>query len=117
MKPKNPAKDIDAYLAGVSPEQRTALLRLRKTIRLAAPKAEECINYGIPAFRLNGKYLVGFAAGANYCSFYPGSVLNNFGKELKGYSTSKGTIRFSPDKPLPSALVRKLVKARVAKMR
>jgi uncharacterized protein YdhG (YjbR/CyaY superfamily) len=105
-------KTFDAYLAGVSPEKRAALERLRKTIRAAAPKAEECISYGIPAFRLNGKFLVGLGAAATHCSFYPGSALKAFGDELKGYDTSKGTIRFQPGKPLPSDLVRKIVKAR-----
>ena len=105
----------DAYLAAVSPEKRAALERLRKIVRSTAPKAEECISYGIPAFRLNGKFLVGLGAAANHCSFYPGAVLTTLGQDLKGYDTSKGTIRFKPDKPLPAALVRKLVKARVAK--
>jgi len=108
-------KAIDAYLAAVSPEKRAALERLRKVIRAAAPKAEECISYGIPAFRLNGKFLVGLGAAATHCSFYPGAVLATFGEDLKAYDTSKGTIRFQADKPLPSGLVRKLVKARIAR--
>src|SRR5215472_6819823 len=106
MNPKT--KTIDTYLAAVSPEKRAALERLRKIIQAAAPKAEECISYGIPAFRLNGKFLVGLGAAATHCSFYPGAVLTTLGEELKGYETSKGTIRFQPGKPLPSALVRKL---------
>jgi uncharacterized protein YdhG (YjbR/CyaY superfamily) len=109
------AKTIDEYLAGVSPEKRAALERLRKVIRAAAPKAEECICYGIPAFRLDGKFLVGLGAAATHCSFYPGAVLTSLGEELKGYDTSKGTIRFQPEKPLPGTLVRKLIKARIAK--
>ncbi len=108
-------KTFNAYLAAVSPERRAALERLRKIIRAAAPKAEECISYGIPAFRLNGKFLVGLGAAATHCSFYPGTVLTTLGEELAGYETSKGSIRFQPDNPLPSALVRKLVKARIAK--
>ncbi len=114
MAPKT--KTLKFYLAGVSPDKRVALERLRKLIRAAAPGAEECISYGIPAFRLNGKFLVGLGAAANHCSFYPGAVLATFGEDLKGYDTSKGTIRFQPDKPLPGALVRKLVKARVARV-
>lgn len=113
MAPKNP---IDAYLAGLAPDKRAALQRLRTTIRATVPKAEECISYGIPAFRLNGKFLVGFAAAAKHCSFFPGAVLATLGQDLRCYDTSKGTIRFQPQKPLPSALVRKLVKARIAKM-
>ncbi len=113
MAPKNP---IDAYLAGLAPDKRAALQRLRKTIRASVPKAEECISYGIPAFRYDGKFLVGFAAAAKHCSFFPGAVLATLGQDLRRYDTSKGTIRFQPQKPLPSALVRKLVKARIAKM-
>lgn len=107
---------IDEYLAAVSEDQRAALEKLRKTIRAAAPKAQECISYGLAAFRLDGKPLVAFGAGANHCAFYPmsGSTIEAHRKELKGYETSKGTIRFHADKPLPAALVRKLVKARIA---
>ena len=109
------AKTFDGFLAALSAEKRAALEKLRKAIRSAAPKAEECICYGIPAFRLNGKFLVALGAGANHCSFYPGSTLGAFREELKGYETSKGTIRFQPGQPLPSALVRKLVRARIAR--
>jgi uncharacterized protein YdhG (YjbR/CyaY superfamily) len=107
---------IDDYLAGLGDDKRAALEKLRKAIRAAAPKAEECISYQIPAFRLNGKILVCFGAAAKHCSFYPGSgsTVETFKDELKGYDTSKGTIRFQADKPLPTALVRKLVKARIA---
>src|SRR5678816_3752939 len=108
-------KTIDEYLAGLSADKRTALEKLRKTIRAAAPKAEECISYQIPAYRQNGM-LVGFAAAANHCSLYlmSSSTIEAHKEELRGYDTSKGTIRFQPDKPLPAALVRKLVKARIA---
>jgi uncharacterized protein YdhG (YjbR/CyaY superfamily) len=108
-------KTFDGILAGLSADKRAALEKLRKTIRSAAPKAEECVSYGIPAFRLNGKFLVGLGAGANHCAFYPGSALGLYKKELKEYETSKGTIRFQASKPLPAALIRKLVKARIAK--
>ena len=106
---------IDEYLAALSDEQRAALETLRKTIRAAAPTAEECISYGLAAFRQNGM-LVGFAAAANHLAFYPmnSTTVKAFKDELKGFETSKGTIRFQPDKPLPAALVRKLVKARLA---
>ena len=108
-------KTIDEYLAGLSDDQRAALEKLCKTIRAAAPQAEECINYGIAAFRLNGKSLVGFGASKKHCSFYPmnGSTVAAFQDELKNYETSKGSIHFSAAKPLPAALVRKLVKARI----
>jgi len=107
-------RTIDEYLAGVKPDQRAALEELRRTIRAAAPKAEECISYGLPAFRLDGRSLVFFAAWANHCSFYPGSsaTLKEFRDDLRGFQTSKGTVRFSPDKPLPHAVVKKLIKAR-----
>ena len=111
-------KTIDEYLAPLSDDQRAALEKIRKTIRAAAPQAEECISYGLAAFRLNGKPLVGFGASAKHCAFYPmnGSTVAAFKKELKNYDTSKGTIRFPASKPLPAALVRKLVKARVAEI-
>jgi uncharacterized protein YdhG (YjbR/CyaY superfamily) len=109
------AKSFDGFLAVLNPQKRAALEKLRKIIRAAAPEAEECISYGIPTFRMGGKFLVGLGAGADHCSFYPGSALDQFRVELKGYDTGRGTIRFQPAKPLPAALVRKLVKARLKK--
>jgi len=107
-------KTIDEYLAPLSSEQRTTLEKLRKAIKAAAPKAEECISYDIPGFRLEGKMLVSFAAWANHCAFYPGShALKVHQDELKAYGTSKGTIRFEADSPLRATLVRKLVKSRI----
>jgi uncharacterized protein YdhG (YjbR/CyaY superfamily) len=107
---------IDEYLARLSEDERGALERLRKTIRSAAPRAEECISYQLPAFRLDGKVLVLFGASASHCSFYPGSgtAVEAHEDELESYSVSKGTIRFQPDKPLPASLVRKIVKYRIA---
>ena len=109
------ATTIDQYLARVEPDQRAALEALRQTIRKAAPQAEEVITYGIPAFRQDG-FLIGFAASAKHCSLHPmnNHTVADFAKELEGYSTSTGTIRFTPDKPLPAALVTKIVKARIA---
>ena len=115
-KAKIRAKTIDEYLAAVSADKRAALEKLRKTIRAAAPKAEECISYQVPAFRHDGRMLVGFVATENHCAFYPRSsttVATHKG-DLRNFDTSKGTIRFQADKPLPVALVRKLVKARLA---
>src|SRR5436190_8866851 len=111
-------KTINDYLEGVSARQRKALQKIREAIHAAAPNAEECINYGIPAFRLNGRSLVFFGAWANHCALYPGSsaTLKKFRNELRDFQTSKGTLRFSPDNPLPVALVKKLVKARVAQI-
>jgi uncharacterized protein YdhG (YjbR/CyaY superfamily) len=112
---KQKPRTIDEYLAGVTADQRAALEKLRKTIRAAAPKAEECISYGLAAFRLNGHPLVAFGARANHCAFYPmsASAAEAFQDQLKGFETSKGTIRSQAKKPLPAALVRKLVKARI----
>ena len=113
---KKKPKTIDEYLANVKPDHRKALQKLRQTIHTAVPNVEECIGYGIPAFRLNRRLLVFFGAWANHCAFYQGSAstLKTFQNELKKFETSKGTIRFSPDKPLPVALVKKLVKTRIA---
>jgi uncharacterized protein YdhG (YjbR/CyaY superfamily) len=112
---KRKPRTIDEYLAHVRADQRAALEKLRKTIRAVAPTAEECISYGIPSFRLNGRALVFFGAWASHCSFYPGNstMLKKIRNELRDFQTSKGTIRFSPDKPLPVALLKKLVKARI----
>ena len=112
-------RTIDEYLAALSDDKRAALEKLRKTIRAAAPKAEECISYQLPAFRLNGRLLVAFGATANHCAFYPmsSSTVEAHKDELKDYDTSKGTIRFQADNPLPASLVRKLVKARIAENR
>ena len=116
---KQKPRTIDDYLAGVSADQRIVLEKLRKTIRAVAPKIEECISYGIPGFRLNGRSLVFFGAWANHCSFYPGNstTLKKFRGDPKGFQITKGTIRFSSDNPLPLALVKKLVKARIAENR
>jgi len=102
----------------VNANHRDALQKIREAIHAVAPNAEECISYGIPAFRLNGRSLVFFGAWANHCALYPGSsaTLKKFRNELRDFQTSKGTLRFSPDNPLPVALVKKLVKARVAQI-
>ncbi len=108
---------VDEYLARLDGDQRSALQRLRRTIRSVIPGAEECISYQLPAFRFEGKVLVWFGAAAHHCAFYPGAVVESFADELKAYDTSKGTIRFTPDDPLPVALVRKIVNARIAQRR
>lgn len=114
MKKRATPKSIDQYLSHLPDDKRRALTKLRKDIKAAAPRAEECISYQIPAFRLDGRVLVWFHAAATHCSFFPGaSPIEACASGLEKYSTSKGTIRFSPDKPLPTALVKKLVKARI----
>jgi uncharacterized protein YdhG (YjbR/CyaY superfamily) len=109
---------IDKYLASVTGERRTALEKLRKTIRSILPKAEECISYGIPAYRLDGTVVAGFCARAKGCSYLPfsGSTLATLAGELEGYSRTKSSLHFDADAPLPAALVRKLIKARIAEI-
>lgn len=114
MKRRIPATNMDGYLAMVPGEARAALQRLRRIIQAAAPGATETISYGMPAFRYHGA-LVAFAAFKDHCSFFPmnASLVAAHQRELAPYSTSKGTIRFPANKPLPATLVTKLVKARI----
>jgi uncharacterized protein YdhG (YjbR/CyaY superfamily) len=106
-------KDVDEYIAGFPEDVRSRLIKLRKTIREAAPQATETINYGIPTFRLNGN-LVHYAAFKKHIGFYPApSGINAFENELKPYEVSKGTVKFPLDKPIPYELVREIVKYRV----
>ena len=109
-------RTIDEYLAGANAEQRIVLEKLRKSIHAAAPGAEEYIGYGLAGFKFNGRPLVYFGAWEKHCALYAASpaVQQKFAKELKGFEASKGTIRFTPEKPLPTALVKALVKARIA---
>jgi len=109
-------KNVDEYLAGVPEPARSTLNRVRAAIRSAVPpEATEAISYRMPTFRYKGA-LLGFAAFSNHCSLFPMSlsVMETFKNELKDFDTSKGTIRFPVDKPLSDALVKKLVKARIA---
>ena len=112
-------RTMDEYLASVGEDQRAALEKLRMTIRSVVPKAEECISYGLAAFRLNGRPLIAFGAAKDHCALYPMSsaAVEAHRAELRHYHTSKGTIRFQAGDPLPVALVRKLVKARIAESR
>jgi uncharacterized protein YdhG (YjbR/CyaY superfamily) len=114
---KGAPTSIDEYLAGVPEPARTTLNKVRAAIRSAAPpEATEIISYRIPAFKYKG-VLVWFAAFSNHCSFFPtAAVIEEFKNELKAYSISKGTIQFPTDKPLPAALVKKMVKMRVAQI-
>ena len=113
---KTKPRTIDEFVGRANPEQRVALETLRKAIHVAAPGAEEYIGYGLAGFKLNGRPLVYLGVWQEHCAFYAASpsIQKKFRKELEGFSTSKGTIRFTPDKPLPAALVKKLVKARIA---
>ena len=119
MKSKAPAKTVDEYLAGIPEPARSTLQHVRKVIQsVVPPETTEVISYRMPMFKYKGM-LVAYAAFTNHCSLFPtgSGVLDQFAKELKGYRTSKGTIQFPPDKPLPDALIRKIVKARVAENR
>ena len=110
---KSVPRDVDEYLAGVPKEARAVLERLRQTIKAAAPMAAEVISYQMPMYKHHGM-VIGFAAFRDHCSIFPGSaVMDTHKEELKRYSTSKGTIRFPVNKPLPAALVKKLVKTRI----
>lgn len=117
MKPQQEPvpKTVDEYLARVPPEFRSGLQRLRKTIRAAAPDADEVISYQMPAYRQNG-ILVYFAAFKDHCSFFVASdrVRRQFSAELEPFKAGKGTLQFTPDRPLPADLVTRIVKARVA---
>jgi uncharacterized protein YdhG (YjbR/CyaY superfamily) len=107
---------IDEYLAGVVGARRAALDELRRTIRAVVPRAEECISYNMPAFRLDGRVVAAFAATRKGCSYFPfsGSTLRTLAADLEGYGGTKGSLHFDPAKPLPKTLVRKLIQARIA---
>jgi uncharacterized protein YdhG (YjbR/CyaY superfamily) len=110
-------KNVNEYLAGIPEPARSTLKKIRAAIRAVAPKtATETISYGMPMFKYKGM-LAGFAAFSKHCSLFPTvAAMEACRKELKGYQTSKGTIRFALDKPLPAVLVKKLVRARIAKV-
>lgn len=112
------ATAIRAYLAKVPPVHRAVIERLRRTIRAAAPRAVEALSYGVPSVRLDGRGVVAYAAAARHGSLYPMSsaVFRAFAAELRAYDCSKGTIRFPYDAPPPAALVRRIVKARLAEV-
>src|SRR5437867_2046436 len=93
---KNKPKNHEEYLAAMTQDKRSALQKLCKAIKKAARKAEECISYQLPAFRLNRRFLVAYGAATNHCAFYPGSTVKAFQKELKGYDTSKARFAFQP---------------------
>jgi uncharacterized protein YdhG (YjbR/CyaY superfamily) len=115
MKPR----DIDDYLATVDEPKRTTLEKLRQTIRGIVPDAEECISYGMPAFRLDGKVFAGFAAFKNHLAYLPhsGSVLAELSDDLTGYESTDGSLHFAIDKPLPKVLVKKLIAIRLNQAR
>lgn len=111
-------RTIDEYLVAQSAENRAALQEVRRVVHAATPTAEECISYGMPAFRLRGKLIAGFKAAANHRSFHPmsGDTVATLKADLAGYDTSPGTVRFPARAGLSASLIRKLVKARVAEL-
>jgi uncharacterized protein YdhG (YjbR/CyaY superfamily) len=112
------AATTDEYLAGVPDDKRAALEQLREQIRAAAPDAIETISYGMPAFKLDGRYFVGFSASKAHCSFYAGKAPTvELANELTAYRTWKGTINFQAGQPIPAELVARLVQIRVAEYR
>jgi uncharacterized protein YdhG (YjbR/CyaY superfamily) len=112
------AHEVDAYLASLDESQRTALEQLRATIREVLPDSEECLSYGSPAFKVDGKAVAGFAAFKHHLSYLPhsGDVLATLASDVDGYETSKGALKFEVDAPLPEALVSKLISARLAEL-
>ena len=108
------AREIDEYLEGIEPEQRHALQRLRELILEFVPEGDQGLAYGVPAVRVGDDVVAGFAAAKVHLSYFPhsGWVLSQLGDDVAGYSTSKGTLRFSADDPLPASLVRKLIDTR-----
>jgi uncharacterized protein YdhG (YjbR/CyaY superfamily) len=108
-------KEVDEYLANLDEPKRTTLRQLRQTIRSLVPEAEEGISYGMPAYRLGGKVIAGFAAFKNHLSYLPhsGSVFAEIPDDVAGYVTSKGALQFTIERPLPKALVKKLIAIRL----
>jgi uncharacterized protein YdhG (YjbR/CyaY superfamily) len=111
------ADEVDRYLDSIEEPKRTTLAQLRRTILDLVPDAEQGISYGVPAFKVRGKTIAGFAAFKNHLSYLPhsGSVFPELRKELTGYSTSSGALRFEIDKPLPRELVERLIAVRLGR--
>jgi len=109
------AQEIDAYLEGLDEPKRSTLEQLRRTILEIVPDAEQCISYGLPAFRLHGKVVAGFAAFKNHLSYLPhsGSVLAELGDEISGYRSTNGSLHFPINSPLPKPLVENLLAIRL----
>lgn len=113
------AREVDGYLRSLEQPKRTTLALLRRTILEIIPQAEQVISYGVPAFRVGGKTVAGMAAFKNHLAYLPfsGSVLTQLADELDGYTTTKSSLHFPIDRPLPKTLVRRLIAARLGEMR
>jgi uncharacterized protein YdhG (YjbR/CyaY superfamily) len=111
-------EDVDGYLASIEEPKRSTLETLRRSILEVVPEAEQCISYGAPAFKVQARTVAGFAAYANHLSYLPhsGSVLDELGGDVAGYTTTKGSLHFAVDQPLPDALVRRLVETRLRQL-
>ena len=111
-----PSDEVDAYLAGVDEPKRSTLEALRRSILAVVPDAEEGISYGMPAFRVDGKVVAGFAAFKSHLAYLPhsGAVIESLGDRVAGYQCTKGSLHFPVDEPLPEELVRSLVEAKLA---
>ena len=111
--------EVDAWLAEVPEPQRTTLLAVRATLARLLPDAEQGLGYGMPVFRVGGKGVAGLNHGKDHCAYHPmsGTVIATLGEVLAGYRTSKGTLRFAADSPLPDDVVARLVETRLAELR
>jgi uncharacterized protein YdhG (YjbR/CyaY superfamily) len=109
------ATSIDAYLSDVPPEKKAALQKVRALVKKTVPKATETMAWGMPMFKYNGKYVLGFCAFKEHCSIFPmsGRILTRYKPKLDAFAMSKGTIRFTPDKPIPASIVKAIVKDRM----
>jgi len=116
MKHMKKASNTDEYLGLLPDDQRAALEKVRKQILAAAPGADEHFGYGLPGFKLDGHPLIYLGAAKNHCTLY-GSVPSGFSEQLNDFKRSKGTIQFTPEKPIPAALVKAIVKAKVEENR
>ena len=118
-KQSTPKAQVASYIAALPPDARKAMKQVRAAIRAAAPRAEEAFSYRIPGFRIDGKPLVWYAAFKNHYSVYPigAAIRRSLAKDVEGYETSKGTIRFPLEERVPLSLIKKLVKARIAEAR
>ena len=112
------AEEVDAYLAAVPEPKRSTLEAVRRSIRAVVPDAEECLSYGMPAFRVEGKVVAGFAAFKSHLAYLPhsGDVLADLDDDLAAYDRTAGSLHFPVDEPLPADLVRRLVEAKLARL-